>query len=319
MTIGAAIIAKNESDNIFRLLSYISDFVDQIVVVDTGSTDNTPKQCLKFGAELYYKIWNNNFSEIRNFALEHMRTDWIIALDCDEIIEKEQFDNIYSLINEPQTGGINVKILNHLGNGTKSVHHYTRIFKNHQKIKYSGRIHEQIRPSIENLDLNIINSNIEIIHNGYFENDYKKQIRNKELLLLDINDNPNDHWLKYHLANTEFAMKNFDDAEQLYKSIFNSKELSVDQNEMLRIRLAQISLENENFENIYKFTEFQSVNKDVEGLRQFIVAGGKMLQGKYTEAENIYKNISLIHSNLVNYEIVKNALRFLNNKIDNHI
>lgn len=317
MNIGAAIISKNEEDNITKVLSSIGDYFSQIVLIDTGSTDNTVKNAIKSGADVYFAKWKDNFSEVRNIALSHISTDWIMAIDCDEFLPEEEILKLNKLKITDNIGGIRIKIINNLNNGQKSIHKYTRIFRNTPEIRYKGRIHEQIQDSILDNGFDIIDSEIKLFHNGYFENDLAKQIRNKKLLLMDIRENPNDDWLKYHLANTEFAMKNFDESFSLFKNIYKSNQLSLEQKEMSMIRMAQISLENNEFDSVLKYSDFNSKDKDIEGFRQFVVAASKMHTGKYTEAHIIYKNISLIGSNLVNYRIVNNALNFLNNNINN--
>ena len=86
-TIGAAIIAKNNDATIAATLQSIQRLCQQIVIVDTGSSDRTSEIALKYGAEIHYSLWNNSFAEARNHALEFLRTDWILIIDTDEILK----------------------------------------------------------------------------------------------------------------------------------------------------------------------------------------------------------------------------------------
>ena len=79
-----AMIVKDEEDNIQNAILSAKEFVDEIIVVDTGSKDNTCKIAEKNGATVYSFTWTDNFSEARNYALSKVKSDWIIVLDADE-------------------------------------------------------------------------------------------------------------------------------------------------------------------------------------------------------------------------------------------
>ena len=88
MQISSCLIVKNEAENIARCLESIKSISDEIIVVDTGSTDNTVEIAKSYGARIYFYEWDNNFSNARNFALEKATGDWIIFLDADEYFEE---------------------------------------------------------------------------------------------------------------------------------------------------------------------------------------------------------------------------------------
>ena len=75
-SISISIIAKNESADIVNALNSVKSIARQIVVIDTGSTDETPELCTRHGGEVYFKKWTENFSESRNFAKSHCRNDF---------------------------------------------------------------------------------------------------------------------------------------------------------------------------------------------------------------------------------------------------
>lgn len=90
-TISACIICKNEEEKIGNLLSSINDIVDEIIVVDTGSTDKTKEIVSKYTDKLYDFEWVNDFSKARNYSFEKATGDWIIWLDSDDIfVEKDR-------------------------------------------------------------------------------------------------------------------------------------------------------------------------------------------------------------------------------------
>ena len=82
--IAAAIIVKNEADHLRRCLGSIRDFCDEIVVVDTGSTDDTVAIAESFGAKVLHKPWRDDFAASRNFALDAVTAEWVLYIDADE-------------------------------------------------------------------------------------------------------------------------------------------------------------------------------------------------------------------------------------------
>jgi len=95
-SIGIAVIAKNEVDRIGRLLKS-SDFADEIVVVDSGSTDGTPSLCEQNGARVIHHDWLG-YAAQKQFAMEAVSTDWVLNLDADEVISDELSQEIINAV-----------------------------------------------------------------------------------------------------------------------------------------------------------------------------------------------------------------------------
>ena len=87
--ISVCMIVKNEEDNITQCLSSVRDVADEIVVVDTGSCDNTLAIAQSFGAKVFSCPWEDNFSIPRNVSLEHAQGEWILMIDADEQLERK--------------------------------------------------------------------------------------------------------------------------------------------------------------------------------------------------------------------------------------
>ncbi len=317
INIGAAIIVRNNEKTISDTINSLIPICKQIVVVDTGSYDQTALICTRMGAEVYFFKWTDDFSAARNFANSLMRTDWILAIDSDEIIDNFQFAKHSDIAITDSIGGINIKIDNYLDKNdlsNRSVHRYTRIYRNHPKIKYTGKIHEQINESILNAGFEIIQSDITINHYGYQDVTIEKIKRNQELIKLDLLDSPNDPWKIYHLAAAEFAGKNFDIAEEHFKQVYNSLSLTTEQKEISKLRLSQICLKNENFTDLEFWTDFISSDKDREGFRKYIKATSYLLQKQYSIAKDLFYSEEVIMSCLVNKEQLQNAYKVINLK-----
>ena len=82
--ISACYIVKNEERNLRTSLESLKDAVDEIIIVDTGSTDGTLDIAQNFGARIFHETWQDDFSTPRNVALDYAESDWIIFLDADE-------------------------------------------------------------------------------------------------------------------------------------------------------------------------------------------------------------------------------------------
>jgi len=95
-------MAKNEEHCIRKCLNSVKHIVDEMIVVDTGSTDKTKEIAKELGAKVFDFKWIDDFSAARNFSLSKAKCDWILVLDADEFIQKKDAQKILDLINEPE-------------------------------------------------------------------------------------------------------------------------------------------------------------------------------------------------------------------------
>lgn len=150
------LIAKNEARFLRKCLQSVAGIVDEIVVVDTGSTDGTQEIAREFGAILVEQTWNDDFAEARNVSLRHATGDWVLWLDADEEVTPESKDEFRQAIEQaaPKVGAFLVQIhnwmstLNREDGGERIIHHAARLFRLTPKVKFVGRIHEQNLPSL---------------------------------------------------------------------------------------------------------------------------------------------------------------------------
>lgn len=167
-------IVKDEGQFLEECLEAVKGLVDEMVIVDTGSTDNTREIALKFGAKVYDFEWCDDFSAARNESLKHASGDWILVLDADELIDEDGCRNIREAVENgggvayslPQLHYTN-KFTNHpdfletKGGDFKGFYvvFVTRLFKRLDGVKFDYCVHETVRPSLgrkrlkwENLD-----------------------------------------------------------------------------------------------------------------------------------------------------------------------
>ena len=141
-------IAKNEAGFIGDCLQSVKDVADQIIVVDTGSTDETVEIAKGHGAELHHMSWGDDFSAARNESLAHARGSWILFIDADEELMPEGIEELQSAMARSDTLAWRIPIVDagreHLGKN-----HVPRLFRNAPGLFFKGRIHEQVSLSIE--------------------------------------------------------------------------------------------------------------------------------------------------------------------------
>ncbi len=308
-TISAVIIAKNEEQNLPNSINSLLPFCQQIIVVDTGSTDGTAKLAASLGAEVYYHAWKNDFSQARNHALSYVRSEWIISLDADEALIPGELEKILPVEIDPAIGGFECELINYLdiNQSTSVSHFYTRVFRNHPQIKFNGIIHEQIAESITALGLSISKSKIQIEHFGYINSSEEKKLRNKSMLEEQLSNTPSDAWLRYHLANVEFSLLNFKRAKEIYFDIQMSNELSADQQETVQLRLLQIALKHDDFVYSAQHENIRFLESNREGLRLFIMSNYFMSKKEFSKALDSLNHWQVDSSNLIDKTLLEKS------------
>jgi glycosyltransferase involved in cell wall biosynthesis len=215
MKISACVITKNEEMNIVTCLESVKQIVSEIILVDTGSTDNTVQMALKYGAKIYYFQWQNDFSKARNYAISKASGDWIIFLDADEYYTKESITMIPDVLYEAEKGNYDV-IFSILVNYEKHINKsfgtapVIRIFRNNKGLEYKGAVHELLytkdgRP-LKKLDAT---KYLKIIHTGYSKeiiNEKNKGKRNLDLLLEEERIRQNDSNLCFYISEAYILM-----------------------------------------------------------------------------------------------------------------
>lgn len=140
-------IVKNESEHLARCLSSVQAYVDEIVVVDTGSQDDTVAIAQRFGAMLYHFDWCDDFAAARNFSLDKVSGAWVLILDADEtlVVETEALPSQLAAAPPEVMGYALTRTEITLTEGDLSGGLHVRLFRNDPLLRYVGRYHEQLR------------------------------------------------------------------------------------------------------------------------------------------------------------------------------
>ncbi|BAY08445.1 hypothetical protein NIES2098_16050 [Calothrix sp. NIES-2098] len=140
-------IVKNEAATLPKCLSSVKDVVDEIVVLDTGSSDRTPEIATGYGAKVHHYQWNNNFSTARNEALKYVTGDWILVLDADETLTPEIKPQIRSTIQSEEYLLLNL-VRHEIGAEQSPYSLVSRLFRNHPEIRFSRPYHALVDDSV---------------------------------------------------------------------------------------------------------------------------------------------------------------------------
>ncbi|MEW6534127.1 MAG: tetratricopeptide repeat protein [Candidatus Auribacterota bacterium] len=246
--ISLCMIVKNEEKRINSCLLSISGCVDELIVVDTGSTDATVALAKHAGAVVYEFEFKDSIADARNFALSKARFEWILVLDADERLAARDFPRIRACANDTEHDGF-IFFQRHyvndpdVENWRPNDHTYTeaegysgyfdvevvRMFRNRPFIRYKGHVHELVEESLKSRPKR--HSSVPIHHYGLAHGRITSKEKNQqylELLLKDLNDNPDSFKTRYLLGRQYYQLEKYDDAiTHLKKAVsLNAKDAS---------------------------------------------------------------------------------------------
>jgi tetratricopeptide (TPR) repeat protein len=217
--ISLCMIVKNEELFLAQCLRSVQDVVDEIIVVDTGSTDRTIEIAKSFGATVLERPWRDDFGWARNQALEAATKRWMLVLDADEELMVASKPSLTALKNVPSyLTAVWVRIYNksddYVGTGDMS-HALVRIFPNDESIRYRGLIHEFPTVNGDPNGLAAASSPIGVIHHGYVKEIVHargKGARNLAIVKAAADREPDDPYNWFNVGATAFLLQDFETA-----------------------------------------------------------------------------------------------------------
>lgn len=227
-------IVRDNARTLAACLESIRPWTDELVVVDTGSQDETPQIAEAFGARLGQFPWIDDFAAARNVSLGLANGEWLFWMDSDDTIDSENGRRLRELAtanHEPRvlgyiiqvhcpaaaSDGIDLTIVDHV-----------KLIRNRPQIRFEGRIHEQILPSIRSLGGEVRWTDLFVVHSGAdhsAEGRRRKVDRDLRLLQLDIEERPGHPFVLFNLGMTYADIGEFGvAAEWLEKSLAASSQ-----------------------------------------------------------------------------------------------
>ncbi|MCV4235484.1 glycosyltransferase [Virgibacillus sp. LDC1] len=219
LPISACIIVKNECEHVEKCIKSILPVVEEIIVVDTGSEDNTKKILEMLNIKFHEFKWNDDFSVARNYSLSLATQPYILVIDADEVLEYQSFNVLSEYISNKSSSPAKVILKNHIDTGCV-ISEVVRIFPNNKEYSYSGIIHEQLL-HLGQEHKQMFFTDLIIHHYGYSskEIENKKKIdRNIDLLIKQLLSEPDSPYLNYQMAKTFYVNKRYQDAIDYFES-----------------------------------------------------------------------------------------------------
>jgi len=218
--LSVCMIVRDEEKVLPRCLKSVQDVADQLIVIDTGSKDNTISIAKDFGAKVFNFKWNDDFAAARNKSLKHATGDWILQIDADEELPLGSIPHLKDRMLES-------KVLCYFilcDNGPMSLgpqfNWVSRLFRRHLQIRYHRSYHERVDRSVENLvaaepEWQVLHApDIIICHYGYEQSElHRKCERGLRIMKSYLKKSPDDDFILMKLGSICCDMEHYDEAE----------------------------------------------------------------------------------------------------------
>ena len=285
-------IVKDCAQDLQRSLESAANHVDEIIVVDTGSTDSTVEVAQNFGAKILHEPWQDDFSTPRNKALEAATGNWIVFLDSDEFFVNDTAKNLRTAIKNAKRNkfiGLFIKWINvDKDNDFKLIEESSalRIFENVPNLHYVGKIHENVYVGDEiltNIAL-ITGDMLTLWHTGYSKSIIKSKLeRNLKPLLEELSTSDKPERTYSYLADCYYGLEDFANAEKFARLHVetNKRTLST---RALRILLNILKRDSARADEYAKYLKLAVADYPAVPEFSAMLAEVFAKQGKYREA-----------------------------------
>jgi glycosyltransferase involved in cell wall biosynthesis len=241
-TFSLCMMVKNEEANLPGCLRSVEGLFDDVVVIDTGSTDRTREIAKSFGARVFDFTWVDSFAAARNESLRHATGDWIFWMDADDRLDEENRRKLSALFArlteegsevrgqgsergpsvpdpcplapDPSAFVMTCRCLPNRESGTVTEVQHVRLFRNHPNLRWEHRIHEQILPGLRRLGYAMDFTDIVVHHTGYQDPAVRarKSQRDLRLLEMEFTEQPNHAFTLFNLGMTFVDLKRYSEA-----------------------------------------------------------------------------------------------------------
>jgi glycosyltransferase involved in cell wall biosynthesis len=211
-------IVKNEEEKLKRCLSSVKNYVDELVIVDTGSQDATKEIALSFGANIFDFVWCGDFSKARNYSIEKTTGDYVLSMDADQILMQFEKEQALQYMAGKKVLGLAEIVNSYTQNGQKVLDRSYAAAVFPREARYVGPVHEQIDASYPRVKLPMT-----IFHDGYDHRDESKAKRNIDILEKTLTEQKNPY-LIYKLAQEYRGVGQLDKADQLFSEAYRTAE-----------------------------------------------------------------------------------------------
>ncbi|OKP93774.1 glycosyltransferase family 2 protein [Paenibacillus sp. P32E] len=221
--VSLCMIVKNEAQHLERCLASVAGLVSEIIIADTGSSDNSMEVALSFGAQVIEIPWEGDFAKARNRTLRQSSCSWVLVLDADEAAGGWRADVLNELLGAEQVDGYFLPFIHYVGeadSGDYVTDNVCRLFRNDERIVFQGSIHEEAASSIWALPDGKIAyaAALPVRHYGYLDEELRaknKTARNLELIQTALQHDPESIPLQYALGTEHYQQGAYETAAGL--------------------------------------------------------------------------------------------------------
>ncbi|MBV4445941.1 glycosyltransferase [Clostridium tyrobutyricum] len=319
MKLSICMMVKDEEKNLERCLESLYNLIQEIeselIIVDTGSQDNTVDIAKQYTDKVYFHKWNNDFSSMRNITIDYASGDWIFIIDADEEIEDDSEIIKFFKSNRQykyKTVEVNVKSITNVQKNQYVDIPSPRMFVNDGTFKYRGRVHNMPvykKPCI------LLNTTF--IHYGYIETDNelmeKKFKRTSSLLLEELKNNSENIYYNYQLSVSYAMHKEYKKALNQIKRTYNL----IEKNHLDKRAYVYIYFEMATWYyaagGLDKFDHIEKICKEGIALEKeyidlyFMLGRIYLLQDNYIESEKYFNKYIVLMDNIDKLNIIKNG------------
>lgn len=218
--VSLTMIVRNEEQNLPACLSSAEGLFDEIVIVDTGSTDRTAEIARSFGARVFDFIWVDDFAAARNAALARARGDYAFWLDADDVIEPPQRAKLQAVLRDLGRNGEAAYVVrcacdpDSSGGGGATVVDHIRLFPVREDVRWTYRVHEQILPALRVADVPVRWTDVVVRHTGYADRALRRRKlgRDEAILRGELEERPADPFVLFNLGSIAIERRDCDGA-----------------------------------------------------------------------------------------------------------
>ncbi len=241
-TLSLCMIVKNEAKTVAGCIASVKSAMDEIVVVDTGSADNTKEIARDMGAKVFDFPWCDDFSAARNESIRRATGDYILWLDADDLVDEVEVQKLILLKKTfpPERNKAYYLVVNNQSPLDGETHfHHMRLFPRIPGAFFEGRVHEQIFHRLNRLGIESVQTDIVIRHTGYHDISavHKKSERNLQIILKELQSAPDSPLFNFNAARTLAAMGRMEEGVRYLKKATENADVRHEKRFFLLARL----------------------------------------------------------------------------------
>lgn len=245
--ISVCILARNEEEFIASAIESVRTVADEVVVLDTGSNDDTVGVARRMGAEVHTREWGEDFAEARNTLLELAKHPVVLMLDADEVLAPQSIEEVRRFARSTAVAGnctVNNILPSPYGVAMISVQS-VRLFRK-ANMQYRGRVHEDLSKSMRQHTVSPQAVDITINHMGYVDSDPLRRLRNRRVFESALQADPTDAWVRLHLALGYYRDGEIVKADDYFQYLLRtqSPEVKIEARSMVIALVGEIALRN---------------------------------------------------------------------------